>query len=267
MLTFPLKSHVILPEQDLKKAILQVLKRNREGLKNEDILVVTSKIISLSQGRLVLLDPLRRLRSPVSSSQILNSFFKVQSTADSVHKNFMKLVGEEAEIVLRGLQIPLTIKNGVFIPQAGIDFSNAQRGFAILWPEKPWDVARDLWKFLKKKFGLQKLGMIISDSHCQPLRWGTTGLALAFAGFFGVSDVRGKKDIFGKKLKITKIAVADNLASSALLEMGEADERIPFVIIRDANVEFSSKRFSKKDVSIKPKDCLFAPLYPKTWKS
>lgn len=252
MLTIPLKSRVIKPNEDLKIVILEALKKNRFGLKNGDILIIASKIVALSQG-------------------------KMRSITHPVHENFMKLVFGEAEMVLpesdavlsgkkMASRVPLTIKDGVFIPQAGIDFSNSPQGVAILWPEKPFEVARELWSFFKKKFGLEKLGIIISDSHCQPLRWGTTGLALAYAGFYGIEDVRGKKDIYGKPLKITKIAVADNLASAALLEMGEAGERVPFVIARVAKVIFSTKKFSKKDMAIKPKDCLFAPFYPRKWK-
>lgn len=245
MLTIPLKSRVIKPDEDLKRVILEALKKNRFGLKNGDILIVASKIVALSQGRIFSYSPIS-----VNKSRKI-AFVNLQ---------------KEADLVFGGGKILLTLKDGILIPQAGIDFSNSPQGVAILWPEKPFVVARELWSFFKKKFGLKKFGIIISDSHCQPLRWGTTGLALAYAGFYGIEDVRGKKDIYGKPLKITKIAVADNLASAALLEMGEAGERVPFVIVRVAKVIFSTKKFSKKDTAIKPKDCLFAPLYPRKWK-
>lgn len=254
MKTIPIKVRLIKPEEDLKTVILQALKNNRVSLLENNILVVASKIVALSQGRIVCFSQ----RSP---SQKIKNYFDMFS---GTYKN--KKLKSIKSLVFGTSKIPLTLKDGILIPQAGIDFSNAPKGFAILWPKNPWDVAKELWKFFKKKFGLKKIGVIISDSHCQPLRWGTTGLALAFAGFYGVEDFRGKKDLFGKPLKVTKIAVADNLASAALLEMREAAEKIPFVIIRNANIRFSSKRFSKKDISIKPKDCLFAPLYPKSWR-
>lgn len=246
------KSRVIKPKEDTKKIILQMLKKNRVRLKNGDILVVASKIISLSQNRIVQI--IKKFRD---SPPAVTKASKLQ------YVNLQSLVKKEADKVIGRVSkdLFLTVKDGVLIPNAGIDISNVPHGFAVCWPQKPFAVARELWTSFKKTFRLKKFGVIISDSHCQPLRWGTTGLAIGFAGFEGVSDVRGEKDIFGKKLKVTKIAVADNLASAALLLMREAAEKIPFAICRKANVTFSSKTFSKKDVIIHPRDCLFLPLY------
>ncbi len=237
MKTFPLKSSIIKPNEDLNKIILQVLKKNKISLKNGDVLVVTSKIVALCQGRIV-------------------------------HEKFMNAVKREAEKIFHPVKknLALTLKNGILIPNAGIDLSNAKKGYAILWPEKPWVSAALLRSYLRKKFRLKKIGVIISDSHCNPLRWGTTGLALAYAGFYGVEDARGEKDIFGKPLRVTKIAAADNLASAALLDMREAGEKIPFVIIRNAKVKFSTKKFSSKDTAISPRKCIFTPLYPRVLK-
>jgi coenzyme F420-0:L-glutamate ligase len=152
------------------------------------------------------------------------------------------------------------------IPSAGIDLSNTPHGTAILWPRKPFEVAEELRKNLRKKFGLRNLGIIISDSHCTPLRWGVTGIAIGFAGFLGIQDERGRSDLFGNKLKVTKKAVCDNLASAALLIMGEAAERVPFAVIRGAPTKFTSRQQKKTEICVRPKDCIFGGIYSEKFK-
>lgn len=112
-----------------------------------------------------------------------------------------------------------------------------------------------------KEYKLRKLGILLSDSHCQPLRLGTSGIAIGWDGFEGVEDIRGSKDLFGKKMKYTQIAVADCIASAANLLMGESDASIPFVIIRDLKVKWTDKKASAKDYFISPKECIYRSFY------
>jgi F420-0:gamma-glutamyl ligase len=130
-----------------------------------------------------------------------------------------------------------------------------------LWPGKPFKAAEEIRSALKERYGLKNLGIIISDSHCVPLRKGVTGIAIGYAGFKGVRDLRGKKDLYGNKLKVTQQAIADMLATSAHLVMGEADELIPFVLVRNAPVEFTGGRVNPREALIPAKKCLYAPLY------
>lgn len=232
-----IKTRLIKPNENLKNVILQAFKNIKIRLKERDILVITSKVVSVCQNRIA----------------------KIGSKNE-----FLKLVKKEADKFFGG-KIPLTLKNNILIPQAGIDLSNIKKGFAILWPKDPFGIAWDLYKFFCRKFGLKKLGIVISDSHCQPLRLGTTGIAIGFAGFKGVEDQRGKKDLFGKPLKVTRKASADNLASTSLLIMGEASEKIPFVLIRGAKVKFTKKPQKFNEIFIKPQTCLFAPVFKKLW--
>ena len=92
------------------------------------------------------------------------------------------------------------------------------------------------------------------------MRAGVTGLALGYAGFRGVRDYRGTKDLFGRKLKVTVTDVADSLATVATLVMGEGAERQPLCIIEDAPVEFV-ERVNRKEVEISAKDDMYAPLF------
>lgn len=176
-------------------------------------------------------------------------------------KEFRELIRKEADRVLDEGEMVLTMKNKVLIPNAGIDNSNTPKGKVVLWPKAPFPSAGEIRRELMKAYGLKKLGILISDSHCQPLRLGTSGIAIGWAGFEGVQDERGAKDLFGKVMQYTRIAMADDLASAANILMGETDASLPFVIIRNAPVRFTEKTFSEKDHFLAPEECLYRPLY------
>lgn len=203
-------------------------------LESRDILVIASKVLAYSQGRL----------RPAPTDEA-----------------FRELIRLEADRVLEEGDMVLTMKNKVLIPNAGIDRSNVPEGQAVLWPDKPFESAREIRRELMEKFGLAELGIVISDSHCQPLRMGTSGIAIGWAGIEGVKDERGSKDLYGRPMKYTKIAVADNLASTANLEMGETDASVPFVIVRDAKVTYTSEKASAEDYFISPNECIYRGLY------
>jgi F420-0:gamma-glutamyl ligase len=186
------KSKIITSKSDLILAIELALKNKK--LAEKDILIITSKVVSVTQGKIV----------GIKDSQ--------------AHK---KLVQGEADKVLGGKQVTLTLKNDIFTPWAGIDLSNTQKGTAVLWPEKPYEVAQIIQTWLQKNYKLKKVGVIISDSFCIPLRKGVMGLALGYAGFVGVVDKRGTRDLYGNKLSVTQEAVADTLATIANLVMGQ----------------------------------------------
>ena len=234
MQLIPLKSRPLESGDNLLSALEKSLKQKKERLKNGDILVIASKIVAYSQGRLV---------------SVKND------------KDFKKIVRKEADKVLEEGEIVFTLKNRVLIPNAGIDNSNTPKHTVVLWPDKPFKAARELLQKLKKLKKLQKLGILISDSHCQPLRLGTSGIAIGWAGFAGVQDVRGKKDLFGKKMKYTQIAIADNLASAANLLMGETNASIPFVIARGFKAGWTTKKASADEYFIHPKECLYRSFY------
>lgn len=251
----PIKTGILEKDFNLAETISEYLVKNELTLKNGDILVLSSKIVSVSQGQVVDL-------SSIKAGKRAKSFKRTRYGHGKEDPRIIELVLREADAVLPGTMI-LTLKDGILIPEAGIDLSNIPDGFAVLWPKNPWKTAEDLRKKLCRKFKLKNFGVVICDSHCQPLRWGTTGIAIAWAGFEGIEDARGQKDIHGKALKITKKAVADNLASGALLVMGEAGEKIPFVVIRNAPAKFRTRRQKKNEICVNPKDCIFGGIYSK----
>ncbi len=228
----PIKSRIITNKDTLFEVLLKSLKKR--GLKNGEVVIISSKVVAVTQNRIAKI-----------------------STAASFHN----LVKSEADEVIGEKEVTLTLKNGIFIPWAGIDRSNTPENSAILWPNQPFEVAFEIMQKLKKHYQLKQIGVIITDSWCLPLRQGVSGIALSYAGFKGVTDLRGRKDLFGNKLKITQQATADNLATAAHLAMGEGAEATPFIIITNAPVKFTAHRPNPESLQIKPANCLYAPLY------
>jgi len=154
----------------------------------------------------------------------------------------------------------LTIKNNLLVPTAGIDESNAS-DYYILWPERPYQAAKEIGQFLKKEFGLKEVGVVITDSRCTPGRVGTTGIALAYWGFKPLKDYRGQKDLFQRELKMTQSNLIDGLASAAVVCMGEGREQTPLVLMENVDlVEFTSQDPDQKDIEMEREEDMFYPL-------
>jgi F420-0:gamma-glutamyl ligase len=229
----PIKTRAFLPPKDNLFELLDTLPK----LKERDVVFITSKVLAITQGRSV----------------------KIEGTDKS------KLIKQEADrlvkkpVIAAGSKIYLTIKDNTLIPSSGIDESNGN-GYYILWPKNTNAYLKKIHIYLTKKHGIKKLGVISTDSHTTPLRWGVTGISTGFYGIKPVKDLRGKKDIFGKKLKFTQANVVDALSVMAVLLMGEASEKTPMLIGRGlAMVEFTDKNLYKKFV-IDPKKDIYREL-------
>ena len=209
------------------------------NLKEESIIVIASKIVSIWQGRCLKIDSI---------------------------ENKDDLIKKEADLYLDRDKVPkgyvmLTIKDNILIPTAGIDESNGN-GYFILWPKKPFQAAKQIYSFIKENYHLNNFGIIIADSHCAPLRCGTTGISIAFSGFCPVKDYRGSKDIFGREIEVSQSNIADSLAASAVFIMGEGNEQTPIAIIEDIDfIKF--EEFNPTDsnpLDIDKDDDIYAPL-------
>jgi len=237
MIIKAVKTRALVPPQD---DLLSVIKESVFEIKEGSIIVVTSKVVSIWQGKCIKID-------------------------DKIEKD--SLIKKEADFyidrkkVSSDYDVMLTIKNNILIPTSGIDESNAN-GYYILWPEKSFADAKEIYDFIKKEYKLEKLGVIISDSHTTPLRTGIMGIGLAYYGFNPLRDYRGKKDIFGRELKMSQTNIVDSLAAAAVYEMGEGSEQTPLAIIEDAGeIEFTEKDFSKKDpLEISINEDIYSPL-------
>jgi len=227
-----LKSRLLKPKNDLIDEVVLSLKKVGGKLKNGDVLVITSKVASLAEGKIV----------------------PAGSPAEE-----LKLAKSEADHWLGGTPYPFAVKDGILIPRSGIDASNAEPGTLILWPSKPWQLVNKLRTELCKKYKIIKLGIILADSTCRPLRWGVSSIAMSWAGFRGIVDKRQEKDLYGTKLAVTQEATADALAAAAGVLMGSAAERVPFVLIRRAPVNFTPR--TQRPQQFQPADDLFASIY------
>ena len=169
-----------------------------------------------------------------------------------------QLVLDEAEHIFGGIELGflLTAKGGVISPNAGLDRSNIPSGQVVLLPLKPFETAETIRQTLQARLRC-RVGVILSDSWLMPGRYGTTGIAIAMAGFQPIKDERGKKDLFGNPMAVTQIGLADSLAACAQVVMGERDEATPFARIRGAEVELSDAALSAADVSIPWRRCIY----------
>lgn len=224
---FGIKTPLIKPGDDMASVLCDAMKSAGITPQDNDIIVLAESAVASAEGRVVRLEDITPCEKAFELSKIYEN-----------DPRKMELILRESEEILGGIPgVVVTITKGVLSPSAGIDNSNAPEGYVVLLPEDPKRSAIDIRKKLMDEYSCN-IAVIIGDSRTQPLRLGCVGIALACAGIEPVEDMRGHKDLFGKPLLITRRATADNLVSAAQLIMGEADEGIPAVLIRDAPVRF-----------------------------
>jgi coenzyme F420-0:L-glutamate ligase/coenzyme F420-1:gamma-L-glutamate ligase len=226
--------------------LVESMKKENLTFEDGDILAIASKALSAADGRFVQL-------KKISPSEKAKKLAKKYSLAPE----FVELILEESDRVYDGVyKAILTLKNNILTVNAGIDQKNAPIGYVALWPLNPQSRANQIRNEIQQRLG-KKMGVLIIDSQVAPLRIGTRGIALAVSGFKPVNDLRGRKDLYGKELLITRHSVADDLASTAHLIMGESDEKVPAVLIRDAPVVFTEENINVNDMIISPEECVF----------
>lgn len=217
-----------------------ILDRYLPQLEEQSVVVITSKIISLCQGRVV------SLHSAVTKDEL------IQQEATHYIDRAVSKYG-----------YPITINENMLIASAGIDESNVGDHY-VLWPKNPQETANQLWRYLRKKDQINHLGVVISDSKVYPLRWGVVGAAIVHTGFAALNDYRGTPDLFGKSLRVTQANIRDGLAGAAVLLMGEGKEQTPLAVITDVPmVKFQNRVPTKQelnDLHIELADDVFAPL-------
>ncbi len=209
------------------------------GYKADDIVVISSKFMSVSERVPIDLSSVE----PGASARLLAKKWKMDP-------KIAELVLKESDYVVKGVPgFLLAIRDGMIAPNAGIDRSNAPKGFVILYPRRPFASADRLRKRFKDELGI-RVGIVVADSRLMPTRKGTTGVAIACSGFEPVEDLRGKRDLFGNTLRVTKKAVADGIATMGVAVMGESDESTPVAVVRGANVNWSERKLSWKDMAV-----------------
>lgn len=227
MIVYPIRSEIARPGNAVPEIFFSALTKNRVRLRTRDIVAVSSKIVGISERRIRYLDSIK-------------PGLKARSLArkHSLTPAFAQAVLEEADIVVGGVKgALLTVKNGDAVANAGIDRKNAPKGAVVLWPRNPDLSASNIRRSIQRR-SRKNVSVVIVDSRVSPLRLGTTGFAIGSAGFEPVEDLRGSVDLFGRRIEITLRAIADGIAASAQLVMGEASDQVPFAVVREAPVKF-----------------------------
>lgn len=232
----PIKTHKITVKD---KNILEILDQYLLPLKENTIIAVTSKIVSICEGRIVKIGDIDK---------------------DT-------LIEQESDYFLprheNKYDVSLTIVKDNLIPTAGIDESNGD-GYYILWPHDPGESANRIREYLSQKYSLKNLGVIITDSRTIPLRWGATSIALGYSGFKPLKEYIGKPDIFNKPLEYSRANLIDALAAASAITMGEGGEQTPIAIIEDLPfIEWQDRNPTQEELNamkISLDDDLYGPL-------
>ncbi|MBP6942619.1 MAG: coenzyme F420-0:L-glutamate ligase [Candidatus Buchananbacteria bacterium] len=222
-----IKTSLFKQDDRLEAFVIKNLPKLQEG----DIVVVTSKIVALAQGRVGKLE------------------------------DKQKLIKCESRRVIKTPWAFLTLTDDGWCINAGIDESNAGHQL-ILMPHEPFVAAQQLRRALKKHFKLQRLGVLITDTKSVPLRVGTIGRAVGFAGYKPLKSYVGKRDIFGRTSRDTVSNCADALAAAAVLMMGEGAEQTPLAVISEAPVQFiETVNPNSKKLAFDPQQDIFKYVY------
>jgi len=223
------------PNDKLDMLILESLKKTRQILCDDDILVIAHKIVSKSENQIIKLD---KIRPSARSLAIAKEHDK--------DPRIVELILNESNDILRmsrGIIIVETTQ-GLICANAGIDQSNIEDGStcAVLLPVDSDRSATKIRGSLKRKTR-KNIAVIISDTFGRPFREGQVNVAIGIAGLEPIKNYIGKEDMYGRQLRVTQIAIADEIASAAELAMGKADG-VPVVIIRGYNYQRAQKKTS-----------------------
>lgn len=216
----PVRTSVIRANQ---RTVFDVLDESIVSLPENTVVAISSKIISLCEGSVV---------NKTTSKD--------------------ELIQREAELYLPRELSPYgycnTITNHTLIAGCGIDSSNAD-GQYVLWPLDSQKTANQIREYLASKFNLTNIGVIITDSASTPLRLGVTGIFLGFSGFKPLQDNRGKKDLFGETMVISRTNIAGGIAAAAVLVMGESNEQTPIALVEDLqSIDFVNRNPNSEEL-------------------
>ncbi|HEY2553076.1 MAG TPA: coenzyme F420-0:L-glutamate ligase [Streptosporangiaceae bacterium] len=191
-----------LPEISAGDDLAALICAAEPGLRDGDILVVTSKIVSKAEGRVISAD-----------------------REEAIDAEAVRLVAR------RGPTRIVTTRHGLVLAAAGVDSSNTAPGTVVLLPEDPDDSARRLRKAIADRLGGPRIGVLITDTMGRPWRNGQTDTAIGAAGLSPLRDHRGQSDTFGRPLEVTVAAVADEIAAAGDLVKGKTAQ-LPVAVVR-----------------------------------
>jgi coenzyme F420-0:L-glutamate ligase/coenzyme F420-1:gamma-L-glutamate ligase len=234
---------------DLIELIASAFRRNGVTPRAGDVLVVAQKIVSKAEGRVV--DLMTIEPSP-----------QAVAIAEDVDKDprLVEVILSESVRVVRARRRALIVEHrlGFIMANAGVDLSNVGPAdgstHVLLLPYNPDLSAETLRRGLAALTGID-IAVVINDSFGRPWRQGTVGVAIGVAGMPALIDLRGQPDLFGRKLEVSVIGFADEVAAAASLLMGQADEALPAVLVR--GLRWSASESAAASIVRPPNEDLF----------
>lgn len=222
---------LVQPGDDLAAIVIAALSQAQLRPQDGDVFVVAQKVVSKAQGRYVDL-------ATVTPSQRAH---EIGAEVDKDPRLVEVILSESARVVRQSPGVLIVEHRlGYVMANAGVDRSNvapeAGAEPVLLLPEDPDGAAESLRQRFAAHFGI-RLGVIVNDSFGRPWRRGTVGVALGAAGLPALRDLRGQPDLYGRPLKVTEVAFADEIAAAASLLMGQAAEAHPVVLVSGLGVD------------------------------
>jgi coenzyme F420-0:L-glutamate ligase/coenzyme F420-1:gamma-L-glutamate ligase len=233
----------IRPDNDLGVVILEAIADSQIEIQNGDILVVTHKIVSKAEGRVI---DLTRIRPSPKAIRMAKEHDKDPRVMELILKESIQILRAKNGIIIS------ETKHGFVCANAGVDQSNVEGDMAVLLPAAPDESASRIQDAVMEKTG-KEIAVIITDTFGRTFRNGQTNVAIGIAGINPIKSYIGTYDMYGRKLRVTEIAVADEIASAAELVMGKA-EGTPVAIVRGYIFEKASKTSVKSLLRAKERD-------------
>jgi len=221
-----------MPEVHEGDVLADLIVASAPDLQAGDVLVVTQKIVSKAEGRMVAVDA----DDPLSHKAI-------------VEQESVRIVRRRGDLIIS------ETAHGFVCANAGVDLSNVERGQAALLPLDSDRSARRIRDGIRARAGVE-VGVIVSDTFGRPWRDGLTDVAIGCAGVAAVVDLRGTEDSLGRELQVTKVCVADEIASAAELVMGKSSG-VPVAIVRGVDPEWLREGSVAAEIIRSPADDLF----------
>ena len=232
----------IMKGDDLTKLILSSYSKSK--LKDDDIIVISQKIISKQEGRTV---DLSMVIPSILALGIASEYNKDPKLVEVILSESNRIVRMENEIIIT------ETKNGLICANSGVDESNIENNTVTMLPLDSDTSAQKIRQEILKKTG-KNIAVLISDTFGRPFRMGQANCAIGVSGINSIRDYRGKNDSFGKTLRVTEIAIVDELCSAAELVMGKT-LNTPLAIVR--NFKFQNNGGSVNSLIRPEKEDLF----------
>ena len=223
----PIVGYPMVKEGDnLSELLLSTMKKLNLEFQTGDVVIVSHSIVSVAEGSMYTLSEV----TPTEKAR------QIASGKDHSEEIIEIALQESSEIIREEPVLITKTHQGFITDYSGVDESNAPDGKAIVLPRDPDASARRVHEIISKEVGFS-IPIIITDTQGRPWKRGAVNLAIGVAGMSPFVVNKGKSDIYGKELRSSLVCVADEIAASAELVMGQADEKVPIAIVRGVDID------------------------------